>query len=126
MARIAWVITDPTDSTSYFFDVNPSDANTPIFEKSVSEMTLSAPGSRTLLFEGSDKAGKMSISGTLLSQDQHDALLLWYGKRRNLIVTTDLGQVFTMYMVKLGMSRSSSKSYPWKHKFNIDYIEIGS
>lgn len=124
MPRTAWSFTDPLDSSSYFFEVNPLDANSPSREKTITEMAVSAPGGRALLMEGAKKAGKIDISGTLLSQEQYDALNEWYEKAREVIVTTDLGQVFTIFIVRLGLTRTRSTAYPWKHKFNMSYIEL--
>lgn len=124
MARIAWVLTDPTDSSSYSFEVNPLNANTPTVEKTITEMASSASSGLPILFEGANKAGKMSISGTLLSQEQFDALNLWNDKRKTILVTDDLGQQWTMYMVRLTMNRVRNTSFPWKHTFNIDYVQV--
>lgn len=124
MARVAWVFTDLTDSSTYSWEVNPLDGNDGTFEKSITYQSTAAPDGRLLIFEGRDQPNNASWTGTILSQNQYDTLKLWYQKRHQVQIEDDLGRTFIVYVTKFSPQRVRNTTYPWKHTYSIEYVII--
>lgn len=121
MARIPWVFTDPTDSTTYSFPINPKDDGSLQYEKQITYKNTSAPVGKTLIYEGQDQPKATSFSGTILSQTQYEAMVLWFTKRHQIQVVDDLGRTFMIYITAFKPSRKLSRTYPWRHDYTVEY-----
>ena len=116
-----WVFTDPVDSTSYTFDINPNQGGSPSWSKSITYENTSAPDGKTLMFEGRDEVKSLSFSGTILEEEQYDAMIEWFGKRHAIMMTDDLGRTFNIYITGFNPTRERAVHYPWKHSYEVNY-----
>jgi hypothetical protein len=114
-----WEFYDPVAVETYTFVINPSEGGTPKYEKKIIYEDTSAPDGRTLIFEGRDMVQELTFSGTILEEDQHDAYLLWFQKRRQIRLTDDFGRVMWIYIKSYAPDRAFSVSHPWRHKYSI-------
>lgn len=76
------------------------------------------------MFEGRDKPRVFNVSGVLHEQAELDALNTWYDKRYQVKITDDLGRQFYVYIVGLKVDRAPLRNNPWRHLFNMRYIEL--
>lgn len=124
MARIPWILTDPTEAESYEFQVNPKEGGAPSYAKNLTTKSTTAPGPNAALlaFEGADNPTGFDASGTLLTQQQFEDLKRWYQKRVLLTLEDDLGQVYTIYLQTLDFKRAPKRSHPWRHTFSFTSV----
>lgn len=118
--RIAWTLTDLSNSTTYSWEVNPKTAGT-AHKKLVAEQATSAEDGRRISFEGRTEVQKISFSGTVLTQGQYNELIAWFRLRRQVKLTDDLGREFMVYILSFNADRVRSKSFPWKHTFSGEF-----
>lgn len=114
-----WTLTDPTDDTSYTFEINPNDGGSPAHKKNFKSQGTTAPAGRTLLFEGADDPQQLQFKGTVLSQAQYEAMVLWWSKRYQITLTDDLGRSFPIYITEFTPERKRSRSHPWRHDYTV-------
>jgi len=120
--RTPWRFELPSASQSYYLQINPRE-----FQRSKIDRPLtkdSTAAGRTIVFEGLTAPEKLSMSGTLLTKDQYDALVLWSSTEKQIKITDDLGQVFWVYITQFRPSRQRSVESPWRHTFQIDAVVV--
>lgn len=122
MAVVKWTFNDPTMSETYVFEVNPKQGGTPAYEKNLSYVNTAGPDGRVLAFEGRSKPQEGQFSGTILSEEQYNAMLYWFNKRNQIYMSDDLGRAFTIYITKLDAKRIRAVSHPWKHDYTVNYV----
>jgi len=123
-AVVKWIFTDPTNSTSYQFPMNPSDGGSPAYQKTISYSSAAGQGGNVLMFEGRDAVKTYSVTGTILTQEHYEAMITWFNKRHALTVTDDLGRTFSIYITGFTPRRRRSALYPYKHEYQLDYTEL--
>lgn len=124
MARIAWVFTDPTDASTYEFPINPNADGSLQYEKQINYKNTTAPDGKTLIYEGLDQPKATSFSGTILTEDQYNAMVLWFNKRHQIQLVDDLGRIFMIYITGFKPQRKLSRTYPWRHDYTVDYTIV--
>jgi len=122
MALVRWRFDDPTDASSYTFDMNPNEGGTPTLKKNMSYQNTAGPNGVVLAFEGRDNVETLTVSGVLKEEVQLIAFQTWYAKRHQITVTDDLLRVFTIYITGFNATRKRSIAYPWKHDYTLEYI----
>lgn len=121
MAVNKWIFTDISLATpeTYTFEINPLEGSAPSYRKNIETSATTAPDGATLLFEGNDQPRKFDLSGSLVSQEQHDALVEWFQKRVVIQVTDDLLRDFNIYIESLDLSRRRATNHPWSHSWKM-------
>lgn len=122
MARIAWIFTDNVLSESYSFEINPKDDGSLQYEKTITYKNTSGPDGATVVFEGRDVPNATTFSGTILSEDQYNAMVHWFNKRYPITILDDLGREFLIYITKFSPKRKISRTHPWRHEYSVDYF----
>lgn len=122
MAVVKWTFNDPTMSETYVFDINPNTGGTPAQEKNMTYVNTAGPDGRVLAFEGRQKPQEGVFSGTILTEEQYNAMLYWFTKRNQIYMSDDLGRVFTIYITKFDSKRVRAVSHPWKHDYTCSYV----
>lgn len=124
MARIAWVFHDPVTLDSYSLPVNPNSGASPEFAKNASRKTTTGPGGATLIFEGADEPQSFNFSGTILTQEQYEAFVEWWDKRRIIQITDDLGRDWNVYFQSFRPTRKISTNFPWRHEYSVEAVVV--
>jgi hypothetical protein len=126
MARIAWRWEDPTEGTVQFMSLNPNEGASPTFAKNLTKERTVAPGGQgaLLIYEGADQPSQFPFSGTILTQQQFEFLQNAWEKRHLLLLTDDLGRIFTLYLESFNPKRVRSASYPWRHTYDATAIIV--
>lgn len=119
MAVVKWVFYDPVTLDEYTFDINPNDGGTPERRKTITYENTAAPGGKTLVFEGRDEPETISFSGTILEEEQYNALVSWFDKRHQIRVTDDLNRQQWIYITQFSARRRRSYQHPWKHDYDV-------
>lgn len=120
---VRWTFEDLATGDSYEWEVNPNSGGSPQYRKTITyQHTL---GGRTLIFEGADEPLTGQISGTLLSQTQHETLVDWWDKRHLIRLTDDLGRTYMIYIVSYEPERQRSVQYGYKHSYTMTYTIVG-
>lgn len=115
---VKWTFLDPTDSSTAQFDINPNEGGSIQYSKNITAHSTLAPGGKTLLFEGAQQAPEITFSGTILTQNMYDMMVLWFNKRHQIQLTDDLGRVMIIYITKFEPKRERARSYPYKHSYS--------
>lgn len=118
--RTPWILTDINDASDYAWEVNPKTAETG-YKKILTEEASSASDGRRINFEGRTEVQKISFSGTVLGQTQHDELLAWFEDRTQAQLTDDLGREFVVYILSFTTERVRSIKFQWKHVFSGEF-----
>lgn len=122
MSVVRWTLYDPVELLTYTFHLNPNDGGSPQFAKRINFQNTSAPGGLTLIFEGQDEVQEISWEGTILEQAHYDALRSWWAKRRQLLLTDDLGRQFWVYLQTFAPKRVRAATRPWKHTYSMKAV----
>lgn len=121
---VKWVFTDPTTLDSYTLEINPNEGAAPERTKNVVTSGTTAPDGRTLIAEGQDNPTRFDFSGTLLSQEQHDALVAWYDRRTIIQITDDFERTWNCYIDRLKLTRLRKHNYPWAHSWSMGTVIV--
>lgn len=124
MARTAWIFEDLVTSETYDLVVNPNEGGTPEYRKNITSQTTAAPDGRVVLFEGRDEPKRMTVSGTILTEDLYNQFVTWFNKRNIIKITDDLGREFECYIESFNPQRVRSVSHPWRHTYSMEIIII--
>lgn len=124
MTVTRWTFTDPTDSTTYTFEINPESGGSPEYDKTLTTENTTAPGGAVLIYEGADPPLISSFDGKILSLAHYQALLLWWRKRWPVVMTDDLGRSQTIYIKKFSPKRRRAASHQYLHDFSLEYVVL--
>lgn len=122
---VRWVFTDPSDSSTWTFEVNPSDENFPGYEKRFVYQHTTAPDGIVLTFEGAAQVRKGSFSGVLTTESEFNTFYSWWDKRNQIQITDDLGRTQTVIIESFKPKRKRSHHHPWMHTYEISYSVVG-
>lgn len=118
MAVVRWVFHDPSNATpDHTFAFNPADFTGPSYEKSFVYQATAAPEGRTLVFEGRDTPKKITWNGTVYTQAEYEAMVLWWGKRNQIEITDDLGRTYSVITETFNPKRRKAYHFPWCHDY---------
>ena len=87
--RVPWIIANYSGGQTYAFEINPLDATVPSFKRTIT--TQSTAAGRQINYEGRRQPQTITVSGTILSEDQYNMLDAWARVRKQVKVTDDLG-----------------------------------
>lgn len=118
--RLPWLFVDPETLEEYLWEINPDDFDIG-FEKNMG-LIEAAPGGRALMMEGHQQVSQINFSGSILVQDQYDAMMAWFSKRYALQLVDDLNRTFTIYILNFRPKRVRSNEYPWRHTYQCEAI----
>jgi hypothetical protein len=121
---VRWTFQDLTTLQTYTMAVNPREDNTPGFEKSFAIEQTTAPGGKTLVFEGTDRPRRGGFSGALYTESEYTTLWEWWDRRNQIRITDDLGRSFTVIFETYMPKRKRSYDHPWRHDYEITYIVL--
>lgn len=124
MAVVKWVFEDLSDASTYTFEINASEGGTPTYRKNLHVVSAIAPGGRTIVSEGADSVETQRFSGTILNEEQYNAMLEWFNKRHQIQFTDDLYRTWVIYITGFTATREHRQSHPWYHKYTVDYIIV--
>lgn len=119
MPPFRWRFYDPVTAQDQEFFINPNKGGSPPRRKNVIYQSTSAPDGKTLVFEGHDETQQLEWSGVVLEQNQYDLYVEWFGKRRQIRLTDDLGRVMWIYITAFEPNRVYSSSHPWRHEISV-------
>lgn len=121
---VRWELYDPDLATTWVFPVNPNTGAAPQFEKSIASKTTAANNGKVLFFEGRDAPMTIPFSGVILAEAHYLAMIEWFGKRRQLRLTDELGQVWWVYLTKFSPKRKNRHSHPWAMDYDAECIIV--
>lgn len=112
-----WTIYDPVDLETYTFEINPNAGGSPSNKKNVSYTNTTA--GKAIIYEGRDQVQELEWSGVILTQTHYEKYIEWWEKRRQILLTDDLGRQFWIYLKEFNPTRELSRSYPWRHSYSV-------
>lgn len=121
---VRWTLHDPVLSETWEMQVNPNDGGTPDNGKTVNYSNTAAPDGKTLVYEGRDAVQTLDWTGIILTQEHYDTYIYWFAKRRQLLLTDDLGRETWIYLTKLTPKRKRATGIPWKHDYTVNAIVL--
>lgn len=121
---VRWTVYDPDLDDTWTFPTNPNAGAQPQYAKKITQQTTLAPDGKVLLFEGRDDAKTITFSGVILTEAHYLKMVEWYGKRRQLQLTDELGQVSWVYLTKFSPKRKHAVSHPWRMDYDAECIVI--
>ena len=122
MAR--WTFTEVNTTTSYEFEINPSEDSGIERRRNITYQTTTGANGAVLHFEGARQPSVRSISGTVLTQTQYEALDTWALKRALVDVVDDLGRDTRCIINSFLPNRVRSASHPWRHDYTLEFTIV--
>jgi hypothetical protein len=116
---VRWTFYDPVDLETYTLHLNPREGGNPQHRKRINYQNTSAPGGMTLIFEGQDEVRELTWDGVILEQAHYDALYAWWDKRRQILLTDDLGRQYWIYIISFEPKRVRAAHHPNKHEYSM-------
>lgn len=117
MAR--WRFDDPTDGSSYTFEMSPKEGGSPGYTKKVESQTTAAPDGSVILMEGRDEVRELEFNGIIRTEAHYTAMVTWFTKRHAIELTDDLDRVFRIYITEFRPTRKRAATAPWKHDYSV-------
>lgn len=124
MATIKWTLTDAIVGDSYTFSANPN-SDEEDYEKNLQFEAVVVPGALPLLYEGQDNPTSITLSGTFLSQTQHQTFVSWFNRRHQVLLTDDRGYGRYIYIYRYQATRKPSNLYKWRYDWTMTAYLIG-
>jgi len=124
MTVTRWTFFEPISNITYEVPVNPNDGGSPVFSKNFAYQTTSAPDGQTIVFEGAVKPNAMTFSGVILTEGHYEFYKTLFELNHQLKLTDDLGREFWIVITDYEPKRVRSAHYPWKHTFDVKYVEV--
>lgn len=119
-----WVFTDPTDSSTATFEINPNEGGTVPNKKNITSQSTVANNGKSIVWEGSKAVPELTFSGTILTQTMYNLMVTWFNKSHQIQLTDDLSRVFMIYIRDFDAKRIRSATYPWKHTYTCTAIVL--
>lgn len=94
MTVVRWTFFDPTDSSSYTFEVNPNRMTSPYPDLGTDLGAQSPVTGQYRVFRGPVLPHEWTFGGVIRTATHHDALKLWVGKTDFIHVTDHFGRTF--------------------------------
>jgi hypothetical protein len=120
---VRWKFTDPTDSSTQTFEINPFEGGTPSREMNISTQNTLAPGGKTLVWEGAESPQTIEFSGTILSESQLELYNTWFSKKHQIQLTDDLNREYMILFRTYVPKRVHSANF-WRHEFTVSAIIV--
>jgi hypothetical protein len=112
-----WELFDPEEPETYTLQMNPAEGVAPGIRKNIQyEGTLAG---RTLIFEGQDQPQQITWNQVALTIADRDILLAWVDKRRQIMVTTDLGEEIWLYFTGIEFTRKRVTNHEVRYEYTI-------
>lgn len=124
MAGPRWTFYDPNTAVTYAFEINPNQGGSPDYKRNFAYAKTAAANGKTLIFEGRREPFKMDLQGTLLEQSQYDALVTWWNKGNQILMTDDLGRQFWVVIENFKPTRVRAVQHPWKHTYSLSVTVV--
>ena len=116
--RIPWTIANYSGGQTYAFEINPLDATVPSFKRTIT--TQSTAAGRQINYEGRRQPQTITVSGTILSEDQYNTMDAWARVRKQVKITDDLGEGFWVYVERFSPTRQKSTQFPWHMEYSLE------
>lgn len=117
-----WTFYDPTDDSSYQFEINPNQGGTPTLTRNIKYQSSSGVNGSPILFQGRDSLSQVQVSGVIRERSHLEAMQEWYSKQRVVQITDDLLREFSVFITGFSANRKRSAAYPWKHDYTLNYV----
>jgi hypothetical protein len=62
----------------------------------------------------------MTFSGTILTENEYNALIQWADERKQVRLTDDLGRQFWIYITSFVPTRQLKRNSPWFFTYNAE------
>lgn len=116
---VKWTFHDPLATLAdYTFAINPI-GDSPVYQKNMTFQALVTPTALPLFFEGQDNPTTFSVTGTLLTLGQYEAMLNYYNLRHQFLCTDDTGRQRYIYLTEWQPVRVNNAIYPYKHTYTL-------
>lgn len=124
MAVVRWTFSDPVTLEVYEFELNPSEATEPQYEKAMTYEKTAGQNGQVLAYEGRREPQRLTWKGAILDNDEHEVFKEWFEKNYQIDVTDDLGQEFRVYITKYAPERKRAVMHPYKRMYSIEALVI--
>lgn len=125
MAVKRWKFTDVHQKGGapyeYVFKVNPNEASSGIFEKTMNAETNAGPRRGVILQEGRNSPPILNFSGILFKQEHLEKLELWYAKRILIDLDDDLDRRFRGIFSAFSPERPYRSGNFWYHTYSATF-----
>lgn len=109
----------------YVFEINPNDNGALTIIKSILMTQTTGPNRVNILQEGTNQAPLLDFSGIILTQQQLEAMELWFDRRVFLKVTDDLGREYYGVFSTFTPKRVRHASNFWYHTYDAEFTIAG-
>lgn len=116
---LRWRLFDGVDT--YAFTINPASLVIP-YQLNVA--TQATTGGGVVLVQGAPTPGFMRFSGSLVDQDQYDALVVWLRKRRRVHLYDHLGRRTEVIVRSFAPTPRRAYAYPWLHEYTMTMVVL--
>lgn len=126
MPHVAWTLTDSSTGSPvvYTFPINPNAFDLPNRQATITEETSSAPNGSPIIFQGRDAVPKGSFSGVVRGAAMKSDIALWAGKWYPLVLTDDIGNVYTVIITSLRWNRLRRAIEPHRYDYSIEFMVV--
>lgn len=121
-----WKITDSSTGSpvDWTFPVNPIAFSPPPREASISDAQVVSPTGGVILFQGRDKAVRLSFEGLINSETFYNELRAEFDKWYPVVLTDDQGSSWSVVFEKSTFKRVKRVQNQWRYDYTVNAIVI--
>lgn len=126
MARTAWTLTDNSSGSPVVltFDINPSSAEYPNREATLTVEAGTSPTATPIIFQGRDQLPIFSFTGRVRGETSYDTMDTWKNKWYPLTLEDDLGNTWTVLIRSWTFTRLRRHIEPWSFEMQAEFLVL--
>lgn len=106
---------------AYTWTVNPNDGGSPTIEKNMNILMNVGPNRKSLVQEGQSSVPMIEFAGVIITQEQYEAMEMWFDRRILIKLTDDLGRQFFGIFSKWAPKRVRKAGNFWYHTYDASF-----
>lgn len=122
---LSFVLTDPSDASTYVFPYNPNLMGYPGLDRQLSTVPTTAQSGQMLVFEGAPIGKPFQLTGYLFDLAQVNDLRAWVAKNYRVWLTDDLGHVWIVVLRAFKPTPVRDLTRPQLHSFQLTALMLG-
>lgn len=116
-----WSFHEPVANETYQVEINPNEGGTPGYSRTLNaQATL---GGSHVIFEGPEAPQYIECSGSILDRAHLEGLAAVFRKRRQMLLTDDLGRQWWIYLETFTPTRQRSRR-EWRHNYSMRMLVL--
>lgn len=122
---LRYFLTDPTDSSTYSFPINPASSSTTAGQRVVTPGSTTSPNGTPLLWEGGKRGRTVTLNGTVLTLSDLEDLRDWCKKPYRIFMSDEIGRQWVVMFRSIKATPVRDVGHPENHSYILTLLLLG-